>query len=177
MTCQSFLTLLQKERKKECRFFRVKNFDTNTDGITELSIFSSSGHPIQNQRVRFSWIYIWLLYIASVLRVLTRTRSSILNVLKGLQGRSRQALWWRWIQGQEKGEKGVSPISLPIVPCAKLSRTFPANLLKKSREEWGRSYLERGRESNFFIARGRGWEDIRGDHIVFNGRRRGNICP
>lgn len=86
VTCQSFLTLLQKEKKKECRFFRVKNFDTNTDGITELSIFSSSGHPIQNQRVRFSWIYTWLLYIASVLRVLTRTRSSILNVLKGVIG-------------------------------------------------------------------------------------------
>lgn len=77
-------TFAKRKKKKECRFFRVKNFDTNTDGITELSIFSSSGHPIQNQRVRFSWIYIWLLYIASVLRVLTRTRSSILNVLKGL---------------------------------------------------------------------------------------------
>ena len=62
-------------------------------------------------------------------------------------------------------------------PLRKAPRTFPANLLKKSREDWGRSYLERGRESNFFIARGRGWEDIWGDHIVFNGRRRGNICP
>ena len=41
-------------------------------------------------------------------------------------------------------------------PLRKALTHLPANLLKKSREDWGRSYLERGRESNFLSLGGGG---------------------